>query len=85
MLNHRASACSCYFQNDNECYCGGFGVQHYQASHRSRIYRLNLGPWQAEITDLSVHLTWGRCYDNNFLRFLPIFGKKLAFSQKPML
>jgi hypothetical protein len=23
--------------------------------------------------------TWGRCYDHNFLRFLPIFGTKLAF------
>jgi hypothetical protein len=28
---------------------------------------------------------WGRCYDHNFLRVLPIFGeKKLAFSQKTM-
>jgi hypothetical protein len=24
-------------------------------------------------------LTWGRCYDHNFLRFFPIFGEKLAF------
>jgi hypothetical protein len=31
-------------------------------------------------------LIWGRCYDHNFLRFLPIFGKKnCRFSQKPML
>jgi hypothetical protein len=22
---------------------------------------------------------WGQCYDRNFLRFLAIFGKKLAF------
>jgi hypothetical protein len=22
--------------------------------------------------------TWGRCYDHNFLRILPFFGKKLA-------
>jgi hypothetical protein len=29
---------------------------------------------------------WGRCYDHNFLRFLPIFGEKnWRFSQKPML
>jgi hypothetical protein len=28
----------------------------------------------------------GRCYDNNFLRFLPILGKKnWRFSHKPML
>jgi hypothetical protein len=26
---------------------------------------------------------WGRCYDHNFLRFLPIFGKKnWRFSRK---
>jgi hypothetical protein len=30
--------------------------------------------------------TWGRCYDHNFRRFLPIFGEKnWRFSQKPML
>jgi hypothetical protein len=29
--------------------------------------------------------TWGRCYDHNFLRFLPIFRGKRRFSQKPML
>jgi hypothetical protein len=22
--------------------------------------------------------TWGRCYDHNFLRFLPIFGEKIG-------
>jgi hypothetical protein len=26
--------------------------------------------------------TWGRCYDHNFLRFLPMFGKKLSFFSK---
>jgi hypothetical protein len=26
--------------------------------------------------------TWGRCYDHNFLRFFPIFGKKLTFFSK---
>jgi hypothetical protein len=35
------------------------------------------------------HLLWrirGRCYDRNFLRFLPIFGEKIGvFSKKPML
>jgi hypothetical protein len=25
---------------------------------------------------------WGRCYDHNFLRFLAIFCKKLAFFSK---
>jgi hypothetical protein len=34
-----------------------------------------------------LHITattaiWGRCYDHNFLRFLPIFAKKLAFFSK---
>jgi hypothetical protein len=29
---------------------------------------------------------WGRCYDHNFLLFLPILGEKnRRFSQKPML
>jgi hypothetical protein len=23
-------------------------------------------------------VTWGRCYDHNFLRFLPIFGEKIG-------
>jgi hypothetical protein len=33
-----------------------------------------------------VHATWGRCYDDNFLRFLTIFGEKMAFLfQKPLL
>jgi hypothetical protein len=27
----------------------------------------------------------GRCYDHNFLRFLPFSAKKWRFSQKPML
>jgi hypothetical protein len=26
--------------------------------------------------------TWGRCYDHNFLRFLPISAKKMAFFSK---
>jgi hypothetical protein len=25
-----------------------------------------------------VDLTWGRCYDHNFLRFFPIFGEKFG-------
>jgi hypothetical protein len=25
---------------------------------------------------------WGRCYDHNFLRFLTIFGEKMAFFSK---
>jgi hypothetical protein len=28
------------------------------------------------------HITWGRCYDHNFLRFAPIFGRKRAFFLK---
>jgi hypothetical protein len=27
-------------------------------------------------------VTRGRCYDHNFLRFLPIFGEKMAFFSK---
>jgi hypothetical protein len=27
---------------------------------------------------LQIALTWGRCYDHNFLRFLPIFGEKIG-------
>jgi hypothetical protein len=30
----------------------------------------------------TLHIPWGRCYDHNFLRFLTIFGKKLAFFSK---
>jgi hypothetical protein len=28
---------------------------------------------------------WGRCYDHNFLRFLPILGENIGFFQKSML
>jgi hypothetical protein len=27
-------------------------------------------------------VSWGRCYDHNFLRFLPIFGEKIGFFLK---
>jgi hypothetical protein len=31
-------------------------------------------------------VTWGRCYDQNFLRFSTIFGEKIGvFLKKPML
>jgi hypothetical protein len=29
-------------------------------------------------TDHFITTTWGRCYDHNFLRFSPIFGKKIG-------
>jgi hypothetical protein len=31
---------------------------------------------------LVAFIIWGRCYDHNFLRFLPIFGEKMAFFSK---
>jgi hypothetical protein len=34
--------------------------------------------WQ----NLAGRVTRGRCYDHNFLQFLPIFGEKLAFFSK---
>jgi hypothetical protein len=37
------------------------------------------------VKDLAIGKSWGRCYDHNFLRFLPNFGKNWRFSQKPML
>jgi hypothetical protein len=33
-----------------------------------------------------TELIWDRCYNHNFLRFLPMFWEKIGFfSQKPML
>jgi hypothetical protein len=29
-----------------------------------------------------IHPIWDRCYDYNFMRFLQIFGKKMAFFSK---
>jgi hypothetical protein len=37
------------------------------------------------IYSILVCCTWGRCYDQNFLRFCQFSAKKLCFSQKPML
>jgi hypothetical protein len=34
------------------------------------------GAWAA------ISVTRVRCYDHNFLRFLPIFGEKMAFFSK---
>jgi hypothetical protein len=34
---------------------------------------------------LKNSVTWGRCYEHNFLRFSTIFCKNWRFSQKPML
>jgi hypothetical protein len=31
---------------------------------------------------IMIRVTWGQCYDHNFLRFLPIFGEKFAFFSK---
>jgi hypothetical protein len=30
----------------------------------------------------TCQMSWGRCYDHNFLRYLPIFGEKIAFFSK---
>jgi hypothetical protein len=37
----------------------------------------------ASITNFQlICSSWGRCYDHSFLRFLPIFGEKMAFFYK---
>jgi hypothetical protein len=38
--------------------------------------------WQIEFSEANF---WGRCYDHNGLRSVPIFGGKWRFSQTPML
>jgi hypothetical protein len=38
--------------------------------------------FSAAIGRNSAHNSRGRCYDHNFLRFLPIFGEKMAFFSK---
>jgi hypothetical protein len=37
------------------------------------------------IPELASRATRGRCYGHNFLRFLPIFDKKLAFFSKTIV
>jgi hypothetical protein len=32
--------------------------------------------------EAKIRPIWDRCYDHNFLRFLPIFGEKMAFFSK---
>jgi hypothetical protein len=43
------------------------------ASRCSMAANQNQVPAEIAITD-----TWGRCYDHNFLRFLPFFGEKIG-------
>jgi hypothetical protein len=40
-----------------------------------KILPLTIG----QVRKVAVTPTRGRCYDHNFLRFLPFFGKKLEF------
>jgi hypothetical protein len=35
-----------------------------------------------KLTEDFLRISWGRCYNHNFLRFLSIFGEKMAFFLK---
>jgi hypothetical protein len=53
------------------------------SEHRvSGQFRFTRAPSVRAVSTSLQRLTWGRCYEHNFLRFLPIFGEKIGFFLK---
>jgi hypothetical protein len=67
-------------RNERECRAL-VGVGGRQVRRRTRLALPDQPVGAMEV--ISASTTWGRCYNHQFLRFLPIFpGKKLAFFSK---
>jgi hypothetical protein len=69
-----------------------FEVPQYGAQRRKIFYWLilfqflNFTRWRQNVSLIQIYIPrtvkfctiWGRCYDHNFQRFLPIFGEKFG-------
>jgi hypothetical protein len=63
----------------------GIFLKKLRPKHLGDIFQEKMRPTPKTIAQVAkFHPNWGRCYDQNFLRFLPIF-QICRFSQKPRL
>jgi hypothetical protein len=74
------------FVSVNQKFAIPFKLSDFESQHRSihvsALCVVDCMPgWQGFLTvleDLKLRVTRGRCYDHNFLRFLPICGEKIG-------